>query len=99
MTNLLGLWDVGAILLAIRILSQLEPYFETTSSFWTGRRIDQRQLSCVERPVGSIIEYYGPGLDCLSAMDRHLIANMGAELGATTSVFPSNAEVRGFLRS
>ncbi|MEV0087379.1 aconitase family protein [Saccharopolyspora sp. NPDC050642] len=36
--------------------------------------------------VNRIIEYYGPGLAGLSAMDRHVIANMGAELGATTTV-------------
>jgi aconitate hydratase len=48
--------------------------------------------------VGKIIEYYGPGLLSLSAMDRHVIANMGAELGATTTVFPSDDEVRAFLR-
>jgi aconitate hydratase len=47
---------------------------------------------------GHIVEYYGPGLASLSAMDRHVIANMGAELGATTSVFPSDAEVRRFLK-
>lgn len=47
--------------------------------------------------VGCIIEYYGPGLEHLSAMDRHVIANMGAELGATTSVFPSDAAVKAFL--
>jgi aconitate hydratase len=47
--------------------------------------------------AGAIIEYYGPGLDHLSAMDRHVIANMGAELGATTTVFPSDDEVRRFL--
>jgi aconitate hydratase len=47
--------------------------------------------------VGKIIEYYGPGLENLTAMDRHVIANMGAELGATTSVFPSDQEVRRFL--
>src|SRR6476619_534720 len=46
-----------------------------------------------------VIEYYGPGLACLSAMDRHVIANMGAELGATATVFPSDDEVRQFLRS
>ena len=46
-----------------------------------------------------IIEYYGPGLEQLSAMDRHVIANMGTELGATTTVFPSDAEVRRFLSS
>ncbi len=44
-----------------------------------------------------ILEYSGSGLDCLSAMDRHVIANMGAELGATTSVFPSDAATRQFL--
>ncbi|MEW5757345.1 MAG: aconitate hydratase [Pseudomonadota bacterium] len=47
--------------------------------------------------IGRIIEYYGPGLTCLSAMDRHVIANMGAELGATASVFPSDTETRRFL--
>ena len=53
----------------------------------------------VDGGLGRIIEYYGPGLDCLSAMDRHVIANMGAELGATTTVFPSDTAVRDFLRS
>jgi aconitate hydratase len=47
---------------------------------------------------GRIVEYRGDGLDGLSAMDRHVIANMGAELGATTTVFPSDDEVRRFLQ-
>lgn len=47
--------------------------------------------------MGRVIEYHGPGLDGLSAMDRHVIANMGAELGATTSVFPSDEQTRAFL--
>ena len=49
--------------------------------------------------AGTIIEYYGPGLDNLEAMDRHVIANMGAELGATTTVFPADAEIKRFLTS
>lgn len=53
----------------------------------------------VDGGVGRIIEYHGPGLDNLSAMDRHVIANMGAELGATTTVFPSDEEVKRFLAS
>lgn len=52
----------------------------------------------VDGGVGRIIEYYGPGLAKLTAMDRHVIANMGAELGATTTVFPADAAVRQFLR-
>ena len=51
----------------------------------------------VDGGVGQIIEYYGPGLDNLSCMDRHVIANMGTELGATSTVFPSDEEVRRFL--
>ena len=44
-----------------------------------------------------ILEYHGPGLATLTAMDRHVIANMGAELGATTTVFPADDTVRAFL--
>ncbi|SDL63699.1 aconitate hydratase [Sediminibacillus halophilus] len=51
----------------------------------------------VKGGVGKVIEYYGPGLKNLSAMDRHVIANMGAELGATGTVFPSDEEVKRFL--
>jgi aconitate hydratase len=53
----------------------------------------------VKGGVNRIIEYYGPGLAGLTAMDRHVIANMGAELGATTTVFPSDEAVRDFLRA
>lgn len=52
----------------------------------------------VKGGVGKVIEYYGPGVDTLSAMDRHVIANMGAELGATGTVFPSDREIRRFLK-
>jgi aconitate hydratase len=48
---------------------------------------------------GKVIEYYGSGLNCLSAMDRHVIANMGTELGATTTVFPSDESGQKFLRA
>ena len=51
----------------------------------------------VDGAVNQIIEYHGPGLDSLSCMDRHVIANMGTELGATSTVFPADDEVRRFL--
>lgn len=47
---------------------------------------------------GKIIEYYGPGLKVLSAMDRHVIANMGQEMGHTATVFPADDVVRDFLK-
>jgi aconitate hydratase len=53
----------------------------------------------VKGGLGRVVEYYGPGLRNLSAMDRHVIANMGAELGATTTVFPSDGVTRKFLKS
>jgi aconitate hydratase len=46
---------------------------------------------------GRIFEYHGPGLRSLTAMDRHVIANMGMETGATSTVFPSDGAVRRFL--
>ncbi|MGP4107652.1 aconitate hydratase [Virgibacillus sp. L01] len=52
----------------------------------------------VKGGVGKVIEYFGPGLKELSAMDRHVIANMGAELGATGTVFPSDKEIKRFLK-
>jgi aconitate hydratase len=51
----------------------------------------------VKGGVGRVIEYHGPGLKGLTAMDRHVIANMGAELGATTSIFPADDAVRDYL--
>ena len=53
----------------------------------------------VKGGVNRIIEYHGPGLAQLTAMDRHVIANMGAELGATSTVFPADEQVRAFLRA
>ncbi|KAF0220355.1 MAG: aconitate hydratase [Geobacteraceae bacterium] len=53
----------------------------------------------VKGGVGKIIEYYGPGVETLSATDRGTIGNMGAELGATTSVFPSDHRTREFLEA
>lgn len=53
----------------------------------------------VKGGVGKVIEYYGPGLQYILAQDRATITNMGAELGATTSVFPSDELTRAFFRT
>jgi aconitate hydratase len=49
--------------------------------------------------VGRIYEYFGEGLRCLDVPARGTIANMGAELGATTSIFPSDEQTLRYLRA
>ncbi len=49
--------------------------------------------------VGKIIEYYGPGVGNLTATDRQTIGNMGAELGATSTLFPSDENIRQYLKA
>ncbi len=53
----------------------------------------------VKGGVGKIIEYTGEGVKTLSVPERATITNMGAELGATTSVFPSDEVTREFLKA
>lgn len=57
-----------------------------------------QQLS-VKGGVGKIVEYTGEGVKSLSVTDRATITNMGAELGATTSVFPSDENTKAYLAS
>jgi len=49
--------------------------------------------------VGVIMEYGGPGVKTLSVPERATITNMGAEMGVTTSIFPSDEETRAFLKA
>ncbi|WP_029893553.1 aconitate hydratase [Desulfohalovibrio reitneri] len=53
----------------------------------------------VKGGVGRVFEYAGEGVAGLSVPERAVITNMGAELGATTSIFPSDERTREFLRS
>ena len=57
-----------------------------------------RRLS-VKGGVGKVIEYFGEGVKSLSVSERASIANMGAELGATTSVFPSDENTLKFFKA
>ncbi|MHA1940446.1 MAG: aconitate hydratase [Candidatus Hodarchaeales archaeon] len=56
-----------------------------------------RRIS-VKGGVGKILEYFGPGVTTLSVPERATITNMGAETGATTSIFPSDTVTREFLK-
>jgi len=49
--------------------------------------------------VGKVVEYFGPGVSSLSATDRETIGNMGTELGATSTVFPSDENTRKYLKA
>ncbi|MCB2226251.1 MAG: aconitate hydratase [Desulfarculaceae bacterium] len=55
-----------------------------------------RRLS-VKGGVGRVLEYHGPGVASLGVYERAAITNMGAELGATASIFPSDENTRAFL--
>lgn len=109
----IGMLAVGAGGVEVAQAIAGEPFFTRMPEIWgvrlTGRLpdwvsakdviLEMLRRHGVDGGIGKIIEYHGPGLDCLSAMDRHVIANMGAELGATASVFPSDQETRRFLRA
>ncbi|XP_071960231.1 aconitate hydratase, mitochondrial-like [Antedon mediterranea] len=53
----------------------------------------------VKGGTGAIVEYFGPGVDSLSCTGMGTICNMGAEIGATTSVFPFNHRMEAYLRA
>jgi len=53
----------------------------------------------VKGGTGAIVEYHGPGVDSMSCTGMGTICNMGAEIGATTSIFPYNASMSDYLKS
>ena len=55
------------------------------------------EILSVKGGVGAIVEWGGPGIDTLTVPERATITNMGTELGATTSIFPSDRRTREFL--
>lgn len=108
----IGMLAMGAGGLDVALAMAGEPYHLRMPEIWGVRLVGQLPdwvsakdviLEMLRRHnvmggLGRIIEYHGPGLESLGAMDRHVIANMGTELGATTTVFPSDQEVRSYLR-
>jgi aconitate hydratase len=109
----LGMLAIGVGGLEVAMAMAGEPLYVTMPQIWGVRLagtlppwvsakdviLEMLRRHGVKGGMGRIIEYHGPGLDSLSAMDRHVIANMGAELGATTSVFPADEQIRAFLES
>jgi aconitate hydratase len=61
--------------------------------------LEVARLLTVEGGTGAIIEYHGPGADSISATGKGTICNMGAEIGATTSLFPYDANMAAYLEA
>uniref|UniRef100_T1PD24 Aconitate hydratase, mitochondrial n=1 Tax=Musca domestica TaxID=7370 RepID=T1PD24_MUSDO len=71
-------------------------------SGWTSPKdviLKVADILTVKGGTGAIIEYHGPGVDSISCTGMATICNMGAEIGATTSVFPFNERMAAYLKS
>ena len=113
MAGAMGMLSIGAGGLDIATAMAGEPFFVTTPKV-VGVRLEGalppwsagkdvilyllQQLS-VKGGVGKVFEFHGPGVASLSVSDRATICNMGAELGATSSMFPSDGNTGRFLKS
>lgn len=78
----------------IRLTGQLLPWVSAKDII-----LELLRRMTVKGGVGKILEYSGDGVKTLSVPERATITNMGAELGVTTSVFPSDENTRAFLRA
>lgn len=106
-----GMLAIGAGGLDVALAMAGEPFYLATprvigvrltgslQSFVTAKDIilEILRLKTVKGGVGNVFEYFGPGLAQLRVPERATITNMGAELGATTSLFPSDEETRRYL--
>lgn len=61
--------------------------------------LEMLRRESVKGGLGKVYEYVGPGVETLEVPQRATIANMGAEMGATTSIFPADAQVRKFMKA
>ncbi len=78
----------------VHLKGQLKPYVSAKDII-----LEVLRKLTVKGGVGKVIEYTGDGVTTLSVPERATITNMGAELGATTSVFPSDEATRDFLNA
>lgn len=81
-------------ILGVKLVGRLPPWVSGKDVI-----LEMLRKHTVKGGLGKIIEYYGPGVDTLAVAHRATITNMGAELGATTSIFPSDLKTLEFLKS
>lgn len=78
----------------VKLMGQLSPWVSAKDVI-----LEMLRRLTVKGGVGKIFEYGGPGVRSLTVPERATITNMGAELGATTSIFPSDEMTLAFLRA
>ena len=78
----------------VNLTGKLNPYVTAKDV-----SLELLRILSVKGGVGAIVEWGGPGIDTLSVPERGTITNMGTELGATTSIFPSDETTRAFLKA
>ena len=78
----------------VELVGALKPYVTAKDV-----SLEILRILSVKGGVGAIIEWGGPGVASLSVPERATITNMGTELGATTSIFPSDEVTRAFLKA
>lgn len=78
----------------VKLLGKLSPWVSAKDII-----LEILRRLTVKGGIGKVFEYTGPGVMTLSVPERATITNMGAELGATTSIFPSDEVTRVFLKS
>lgn len=107
----LGMIAIGAGGLDVAVAMGGGPFYTAMPEVWLVRLVGKRQpwvaakdiifellrRLTVKGGVGKIIEYGGPGAADLSVPERATITNMGAELGATTSIFPSDHRTKEYM--
>jgi aconitate hydratase len=81
-------------IVGVKLVGELGPWLAAKDII-----IELQRRMTVKGGVGKIIEYYGPGVATLTVTQRATICNMGAELGATTSIFPSDERTRTYLEA
>jgi len=81
-------------IIKVNLTGKLRPYVSAKDVI-----LEVLRLLGVKGGVGAIVEYAGEGVKSLTVPERATITNMGAELGATTSIFPSDELTEAFLRA
>jgi aconitate hydratase len=87
-------WLTCPRVVGIRLLGKLRPWVSAKDVI-----LKVLEIFSAKGNVGTVFEYGGEGLEGLAVPERATIANMGAECGVTTSVFPSDEQTRCFLRA